>query len=381
MGLITGIIGAASAIKGISDIFGKKSTSNDKFGDSLGVLNKYSDSIQSLFGSGGDSTPDYEYLASLQNQMNEKSVRDQLQANKELANYSFQLNKSQVDNQNAYNSPEQQMQRLKDAGLNPALMYGNGVTASATGNQSETAKHTAPQASKVDYINSKMLELQMLKMYQDVRLSQAQVESVDLANENARVSNRVARRSEDEVVKAYEIQNLVANKEMSFKDGLIAINEQRKETEYWNTEYTKWKSSGQVYENSRNHEQAMYFRQMGGLISAQIRNLAKHNDLTNKQITYIGKQIDMLDLDYRERKLLVEYTEKNVRRFGVPYNVWERLGEFGGDILGSAAKAYLSRGLSIGQSSDPLVRTAMENYSPQGYSKTFYEYTPMSKLK
>lgn len=31
--------------------------------------------------------------------------------------------------QNAYNSPEQQMQRLKDAGLNPNLVYGNGATA------------------------------------------------------------------------------------------------------------------------------------------------------------------------------------------------------------------------------------------------------------
>lgn len=31
--------------------------------------------------------------------------------------------------QNAYNSPEQQMQRLKDAGLNPNLVYGNGAEA------------------------------------------------------------------------------------------------------------------------------------------------------------------------------------------------------------------------------------------------------------
>ena len=34
--------------------------------------------------------------------------------------------------QNAYNSPEQQMQRLRDAGLNPNLVYGNGAEAMST---------------------------------------------------------------------------------------------------------------------------------------------------------------------------------------------------------------------------------------------------------
>ena len=34
--------------------------------------------------------------------------------------------------QNAYNTPRMQMQRLKDAGLNPALMYGQGNTGNAS---------------------------------------------------------------------------------------------------------------------------------------------------------------------------------------------------------------------------------------------------------
>ncbi|AXH75557.1 MAG: DNA pilot protein [Microviridae sp.] len=43
--------------------------------------------------------------------------------------------------ENAYNSPAQQMQRLKEAGLNPHLVYGNGVTASSakTNNASPSA--------------------------------------------------------------------------------------------------------------------------------------------------------------------------------------------------------------------------------------------------
>lgn len=48
-------------------------------------------------------------------------------------NYNYQLKKSRQawDLQNAYNSPVQQMQRLKEAGLNPMLVYGSG---NVTGN-------------------------------------------------------------------------------------------------------------------------------------------------------------------------------------------------------------------------------------------------------
>lgn len=43
--------------------------------------------------------------------------------------------------QNAYNTPANQMQRLRDAGLNPALMYGQGNT----GNANNSVKASIPQ--------------------------------------------------------------------------------------------------------------------------------------------------------------------------------------------------------------------------------------------
>ena len=42
--------------------------------------------------------------------------------------HQFALDKKMWDYQNAYNTPKSQMQRLSDAGLNPALMYGQGTT-------------------------------------------------------------------------------------------------------------------------------------------------------------------------------------------------------------------------------------------------------------
>lgn len=54
------------------------------------------------------------------------------QQSKDLMKYQFDLNQLAVENQNRYNSPIAQMERLREAGLNPNLVYGNGVD----GNQS-----------------------------------------------------------------------------------------------------------------------------------------------------------------------------------------------------------------------------------------------------
>lgn len=60
------------------------------------------------------------------------SGRRQYRRNKKLMKYEHSLNKKMFDYQNAYNTPSMQMQRLKDAGLNPALMYGQGTTGNAS---------------------------------------------------------------------------------------------------------------------------------------------------------------------------------------------------------------------------------------------------------
>lgn len=52
---------------------------------------------------------------------------------KKLSQFQLGLNKQMFDYQNAYNTPAQQMARLKAAGLNPALMYGQGTTGNASG--------------------------------------------------------------------------------------------------------------------------------------------------------------------------------------------------------------------------------------------------------
>lgn len=51
---------------------------------------------------------------------------------------------------NAYNSPEQQMQRLREAGLNPHLVYGKGADNTATMIRSSGASTSNGQAPRID---------------------------------------------------------------------------------------------------------------------------------------------------------------------------------------------------------------------------------------
>lgn len=67
-------------------------------------------------------------------------------SNKKLAQYSFNKNVEMWKMQNAYNAPKQQMSRLKEAGLNPNLMYGKGTVGNA---QTMPQYQTLPSSGEV----------------------------------------------------------------------------------------------------------------------------------------------------------------------------------------------------------------------------------------
>ena len=67
--------------------------------------------------------------------------------------YQNQVARENVENERAYNSPSAVMQRLKDAGLNPDLMYGNGASGLVDGNVAQSAgANSVPPANVGDII-------------------------------------------------------------------------------------------------------------------------------------------------------------------------------------------------------------------------------------
>lgn len=71
-----------------------------------------------------------------------KAVREQNAGNMRLAQYQYEKNLEQWERENAYNTPAAQMERMKAAGLNPNLMYGD---TSAGGISAKSPQYEAPK--------------------------------------------------------------------------------------------------------------------------------------------------------------------------------------------------------------------------------------------
>lgn len=90
--------------------------------------------------------------------------------------------------QNAYNSPSAQMARLKAAGLNPNLVYGNGAAQSEAGAvRSSSAAQWSPKAPNIDLSNP-------VQGFLSTQVQKAQLNNLAIQQEllNEEVKNRAA---------------------------------------------------------------------------------------------------------------------------------------------------------------------------------------------
>jgi len=97
--------------------------------------------------------------------------RRQNKRNRQNMLYQHELDRKMFDYQNAYNTPLMQMQRLKDAGLNPNLMYSQGTTGNAS-NAPYTKPLPAYQETPVDtrvILEGANLAMQMRKTDTEIK--------------------------------------------------------------------------------------------------------------------------------------------------------------------------------------------------------------------
>lgn len=111
-----------------------------------------------------------------------RNMQRTIAANKAEAELAYQRDLEMWQRQNEYNSPQAQMQRLIDAGLNPHLMYGSGSVGNTGSNP--PSYHPAP----VNYNQKPMVTLegipQAISMYQDFSMRQAQIDNVRAQTDN-----------------------------------------------------------------------------------------------------------------------------------------------------------------------------------------------------
>jgi hypothetical protein len=132
---------------------------------------------------------------------------------RQQAEYAFSKELEMWNRQNEYNDPSAQMERLKAAGLNPHMVYGNGVTGNTSGSMPgyspasynpssySPAKHGAAKSGAARYskapqgapkTNVSHLPFQVdlsgvatvLNQYQDFKIKQAQTDNVAASTRN-----------------------------------------------------------------------------------------------------------------------------------------------------------------------------------------------------
>lgn len=108
---------------------------------------------------------------------NNKAQKRTIAANKELAEYQYSKDLEMWNRQNQYNDPAAQMTRLKQAGLNPNMVYGSGTVAGNTGSQ--MPHYNAPTVEYKNPLQGATTTIpEMLSMYQNFEKMKADTDLV-----------------------------------------------------------------------------------------------------------------------------------------------------------------------------------------------------------
>lgn len=226
--------------------------------------------------------------------------RRQWKHQKEL--YSWQRRDALADwnMQNEYNHPSAQMARLRAAGLNPNLVYGNG--ADAVSNSPVRASSVSNPDIKVPDIPTG-LGRNSLDAYYDVQVKDAMLKNFNLTGQNIEVD--MAKKRADILAVLAGIPGIKSSNLKKAADAAVAnatIQDSIEAKKLGNLK-TKADTAYTIAENIRK----------GKLNTAQIRNLIADSAIKNAQLkniflsrTEMYKKITALGLDNQIKKLEID---------------------------------------------------------------------------
>lgn len=134
-------------------------------------------------------------LAGLNTAGNVAGTLLQNRANKKLAEYQYTKDLEMWNKGNEYNSPTAQMTRLKQAGLNPNLVYGNSTVVGNTSGQ--LPKYQAPRVEAPKDIASNFYG--MLSQYENIKQQSAQTDVLKQNLLNAQLQGELYKKQIDKM--------------------------------------------------------------------------------------------------------------------------------------------------------------------------------------
>lgn len=205
-------------------------------------------------------------------------------ANQANSNRTYEQDVEMWNRGNAYNAPVAQMARLKEAGLNPNLVYGNG----AVGNQAGTLpKYQTPQVSYQGVEQVAQAVPSTISQYQDYQIRQAQLDN--LKAQNTAIVNGA---------KNAEIMGQILGERLpgeTFRSQILGQN---------------WQMGNATMEDQIKAKLADYQLKLGTapyqlqMAQGKVRNLETSNNLMLEQISTQRKNRSKTDQDIALSKIL-----------------------------------------------------------------------------
>jgi hypothetical protein len=152
------------------------------------------------------------------NKINESNIKEENRRRQEDRQWSLE----DIDAMNAYNDPKQQMNRYRQAGLNPNLIYGKGAdstttmargtTTSDVNQQASPSVNPAPEALQA-YLAVKQNQAMTDQVYQNIALAKAEENLKQLTSSNMAIRNAYDQNSLEQARKLNDSVILKANLE------------------------------------------------------------------------------------------------------------------------------------------------------------------------
>lgn len=153
----------------------------------------------------------------LGNLFQKRNIRLQEEANTRLADHAYSKDLEMWNLQNLYNQPKSQMQRYKEAGLNPNLIYGSGTSSAGNASASPKAQQVTSGLRKTT-----MPKLDMLGLYQNVRQTEANIKNTQSNTQHTDLTS-IGQQS----------KNAISYMDAQLKDQVVQWSH-GKNLEYWN---------------------------------------------------------------------------------------------------------------------------------------------------